>query len=189
MYTALGLTSLDQVISNWKLRWARHVRHMAGLVEAPSQVPHAVGRRTSLQRTASTLLQARPHARAPADRLQPPQGGRAAWRLAELGSAAKDREKWRKQPSSQLGYRWRQWKRNPSPNKRRRNGLSLSNGLCQTIWQYPEPSRRPVQMPPPGRTDCGPAEIFGKSVTNPVVEWRWSGSCAQSESAYAERCG
>jgi hypothetical protein len=28
MYTALGLTSLDQVISNWKLRWAGHVRRM-----------------------------------------------------------------------------------------------------------------------------------------------------------------
>jgi hypothetical protein len=26
MYTALGLTSLDQVISNRKLRWAGHVR-------------------------------------------------------------------------------------------------------------------------------------------------------------------
>jgi hypothetical protein len=28
MYTALGLTSLDQVISNRKLRWAGHVRSM-----------------------------------------------------------------------------------------------------------------------------------------------------------------
>jgi hypothetical protein len=28
MYTALGLTSLDLVISNRKLRWAGHVRRM-----------------------------------------------------------------------------------------------------------------------------------------------------------------
>jgi hypothetical protein len=28
MYTALGLTSLDQVISNRKLRWAGHVRRI-----------------------------------------------------------------------------------------------------------------------------------------------------------------
>jgi hypothetical protein len=26
----------------------------------------------------------------------------------------------------------------------------------QAIWQNPELSRHPVQMPPPGRTDCGP---------------------------------
>jgi hypothetical protein len=32
--------------------------------------------------------------------------------------------------SSQLGYRRRLWKRNPSPNKRGRNGLSLSM-LCE----------------------------------------------------------
>jgi hypothetical protein len=31
--------------------------------------------------------------------------------------------------SSQLGYRWRPWKRTPSPNKRGRNGLSPSTGL------------------------------------------------------------
>jgi hypothetical protein len=64
------------------------------------------------------------------------------------------------------------WKRNPSPNKRGRNGLSLSTGFCQATWRYPELSlstgfcqatwpypelsRRPVQMPPPGRNDCGP---------------------------------
>jgi hypothetical protein len=28
MYTAIGLTSLDLVICNWKLRWAGHVRRM-----------------------------------------------------------------------------------------------------------------------------------------------------------------
>jgi hypothetical protein len=37
------------------------------------------------------------------------------------------------------------WKRNPSPNKRGQNGLSLSML-----------SRRPIQLPPPGRNDCGP---------------------------------
>jgi hypothetical protein len=63
------------------LGWARETH---GLVEAPSQAPHVVGRRTSLQKT-STLLRARPHTRAPADRLQHRQGGRAAQRLAELG--------------------------------------------------------------------------------------------------------
>jgi hypothetical protein len=45
MYTAIGLTSLDQVISHRKLRWAGHVsRETHGLVEAPTQViPHVVG--------------------------------------------------------------------------------------------------------------------------------------------------
>jgi hypothetical protein len=78
MYTTLCLTSLDQVISNRKLRWAGHVRSMDW------QVPHDVGQRTSLQRT-GTLLRARPHARALADRLQHRQGCRGARRLAELG--------------------------------------------------------------------------------------------------------
>jgi hypothetical protein len=59
--------------------------------------------------------------------------------------------------SSQLGYRWRLseclWKRNSSPNKRRRNRLSLSTGLYQAAWQHPELSRRPDT--PPGCNDCG----------------------------------
>jgi hypothetical protein len=48
---------------------------------------------------------------------------------------------------SNIGYRWRLslWKRNPSPNKRGRNGLSLS----MLSW-------RPIQLPPPGCNDCGP---------------------------------
>jgi hypothetical protein len=60
------------------------------------------------------------------------------------GAAAQDREKWRKLAAR---YCWRLslWKRNPSPNKRGRNGLSLSML-----------SRRPIQLPPPGRNDCGP---------------------------------
>jgi hypothetical protein len=37
------------------------------------------------------------------------------------------------------------WKRNPSPNKRGWNGLSLS----MLSW-------RPIQLPPAGRNDCGP---------------------------------
>jgi hypothetical protein len=56
------------------------------------------------------------------------QGGRTARRLAELGGLPLKTE--RNGASSQLGYRWRLslwlWKRNPSPNKRGRNGLSLS---------------------------------------------------------------
>jgi hypothetical protein len=51
---------------------------------------------TSLLERTGTLLRARPHARAPADRLQHRQGGRAARRLADLGAAAQNREKWRK---------------------------------------------------------------------------------------------
>jgi hypothetical protein len=46
--------------------------------------------------------------------------------------------------SSQLGYCRRLCKRNPSPNKRGRNGLSLSML-----------SRRLVQLPPSGCIDCG----------------------------------
>jgi hypothetical protein len=62
---------------------------------------------------------------------------------------------------SQLGYRWRPWKQNPSIDRGNetethlrtsvddvRNGLSLRTGVCQAAWQYPELSRRPVQMPP-----------------------------------------
>jgi hypothetical protein len=62
--------------------------------------------------------------------------------------------------SARLGYRSRLWIQNPSPNKRRRNGLSLSTGLCQATWQCntgcPELSWSPVQVPtmtpPPGHT-------------------------------------
>jgi hypothetical protein len=47
MYTALGLTSLDLVISNRKLRWAGHVIRMdwsrLPCVKSESQVPHVVG--------------------------------------------------------------------------------------------------------------------------------------------------
>jgi hypothetical protein len=50
------------------------------------------------------LLRARPHARAPADRLQPRQGGRVARSLAELGKLPHKTE--RNGASSQLGYRW-----------------------------------------------------------------------------------
>jgi hypothetical protein len=66
-----------------------------------------------------------------------------------------DREKWRKLaarslPPALVPVTCGQWKQNPSPNKRGRNGLSLSML-----------SRRPIagsaiQLPPPGRNDCGP---------------------------------
>jgi hypothetical protein len=136
MYTALALTSVDQVIFNRKLRWAGHVRRM----DWSSQVPHVVGRRTSLQRT-GTLLRARSHARAPADRLQHRQGdraARAARRLAELGACRSRQRGMAQARSSATGrIRWRLWKRNPCPNNRRRNGLSLSTGLSALPCNLP----------------------------------------------------
>jgi hypothetical protein len=85
------------------LGWARETH---GLVKAPSQVPHVVGRRsTSLQRT-GILLRALPHARAPADRLQNRQGGRAARRLAELGGrSSRQREMAQARGSATAGAR------------------------------------------------------------------------------------
>jgi hypothetical protein len=46
-------------------------------------------------------------------------------------------------------------KRNPSPNKRRRERTQSEHWALPGNWQYPELSRRPV-LPPSGRTDCGP---------------------------------
>jgi hypothetical protein len=69
MYTGLCLTSLDQVISNRKLHWARHVRRMDWSRLPRKFLMSCMSRRTSLQRT-GTLLRARPHTRAPADQLQ-----------------------------------------------------------------------------------------------------------------------
>jgi hypothetical protein len=141
--------------------------------EAPSQVPHVMGCRTSLQRT-GTLPRARRRARAPANRLQPRQGGRAARRLAELmgcRSRQTERETWRKRTARLCGYRvrWCLWKveTNPSLNKRRQNGLGLSTGPCQATWQHPpEFSWSPVQKPSPGRNDCGPGDRRGTNCSS-----------------------
>jgi hypothetical protein len=86
MYTALGLTSLDHghLQSEAALRWARETH---GLVEAGSLASSSLTSRvdgTSQQQRTDTLLRARPHARAPAHRLRPRSGARAAQRLAEL---------------------------------------------------------------------------------------------------------
>jgi hypothetical protein len=94
--------------------------------------------------------------RPPADRLQPRQGGRAARRLAELGGCrSRQREIARARSSVTAGARGNETHLRTSESGGR-NGLSLSIGLCQATWQYPELSRRPVQVPPPDRTDCGP---------------------------------
>jgi hypothetical protein len=95
--TALGLTSLDQVI------WAGHVRRMdwsrlpRKFLTSRVDAPRCRGVRMG------TLLRARSHARAPGDRLQHRQTGRpcsSASRRAGLlgpwGAAAQDREEWRK---------------------------------------------------------------------------------------------
>jgi hypothetical protein len=81
MYTALGLTSLDLVISNRKLPWAGHVRRMDW-----SRLPRKF--LTSWVDAPRCRGRARPHARAPADLLQHRQGGRAARRLSELGGCS-----------------------------------------------------------------------------------------------------
>jgi hypothetical protein len=122
MYTALCLTSLDLFISHRKLRWAGHVRRMDW-----SRLPRKfLTSWADAPRTGTLLnLRARPHARAPADRLQHRQGGRAARRLAELGAAAQDREKWRKLaarlPLAPVPVGTKPISHLPSPNKRGRN--------------------------------------------------------------------
>jgi hypothetical protein len=67
-------------------------------------------------------------------------------RLAELGGC---RSRWRvmaqARSSATAGACPCGNETNPSPNKRGRNGLSLSML-----------SRRPIQLPPLGRNDCGP---------------------------------
>jgi hypothetical protein len=61
-------------------------------------------------------------------------------RVAQLGA----------RPRLVLHWRLSLWKRNPSPNKRGRNGLSLSML-----------SRRPIQLPLLGRNDCAPGSRRG----------------------------
>jgi hypothetical protein len=135
-----SLSPPSPFFSNLKLRWAGHVRRM-DWSRVPRKFPHIMGRRTSLQRT-GTLLRARPHARAPADQIQHRQGGRAARRVAELGGCrSRQREMAQARCSATAGAC-------PCGNethKRGRNGLSLRML-----------SRRPIQLPSPGRNDCSP---------------------------------
>jgi hypothetical protein len=142
MCTALGLTSLNQVISNRKLRWAGHVRRMdwlrlprkfltsTHLAAEDGHSPPGTTSRASSSWSAST-----------------PTGRPCSSASRRAGGPQLKTE--RNGASSQLGYRWRLWKRfNPSPNKRRRNGRSLSTELCQEsqeTWQYPE--RQPAPGP------------------------------------------
>jgi hypothetical protein len=154
MCTALGLTSLDLVISNRKLGWAGHVRRMdwsrlprkfltswveTHLAAEDGHAPTGTTSRATSSRSASTST------------------GRPC-SLASRRAGGLPLKTERNGVSSQLGYRWRRWKRNPSPNKRGRNGLSLSTGLCQatSTGQYPELNRRLVRMPLSGRNEsCG----------------------------------
>jgi hypothetical protein len=99
---------------------------------------------------------ARPYARAPAGRLQHRQGGRAARHLAALGGCrSRQRDLAQARSSATAGACPCLWKRNPSPNKRRRNGLSLSTGLCQATRSSAGARPRCHQVPT-GRNDCGP---------------------------------
>jgi hypothetical protein len=142
MDTALGLTSLDLVVSNRKLRWAGHVRRMdwsrlprkflKSWVDAP---------RCRQQRT-GTLLRARPHARAPADRLQHRQGGRAARRLAELGGCRSRPREMAQARSSAAAGACRGGGNEPSLRTSTDGTDSQSLSLSMTSW-------RPIQLPPP----------------------------------------
>jgi hypothetical protein len=94
MYTALGLTSLDLVISNRKLRWAGHVRRMdwsrlpRKFLTSWVDAPRCRGRAHSYGHDLTRELQ-----------LIGFNTARAAVQLGvslSWGAAAQDREKWRK---------------------------------------------------------------------------------------------
>jgi hypothetical protein len=95
MYTALCLTSLDQGISNRKLRWAGHVRRMAYWQRLPRKfltswvdAPRCRGRANSHGHDLTRELQ-----------LIGFNTYRAAVQLGDSlswGAAAQDRENWRK---------------------------------------------------------------------------------------------
>jgi hypothetical protein len=96
---------------------------MHGLLEAPSQVPHVLSRRTLLQRRTQSYR----HDLTRELQLIGFNTDRAAVQLRvslSLGAAAQDREKWHKLaarlPLVPVTVE------NPSLNKRGRNGLSLS---------------------------------------------------------------
>jgi hypothetical protein len=140
MYTALGLTSLDLVISNRKLRWAGHVRRMdcsrllRKFLTSWVDAPRRRGRAHSCGHDLTRELQ-----------LIGFNTGRAAVQLGVLlswGAAAQDREKWRK-----LAARLPLAPVEAKPISEQRGGNGLSLSLL---------SRRPFQLPPPGRNDCGP---------------------------------
>jgi hypothetical protein len=141
-YTALGLTNLHLVISNRKLRWVGHVKRMdwsrlpRKFLTSWVDAPRCKGRAHSYGHDLTRELQ-----------LIGFNTYRAAEQLGVSLSWGLPLKTERNGAGSQLGYRWRLslWKRNPSPNKRGRNRLSLSML-----------SRPPIQLPPPGRNDCGP---------------------------------
>jgi hypothetical protein len=103
MYTALGLTSLDLVISNRKLRWAGHVRRMDWWSRLPRKfftssvdAPRCRGRAHSYEHDLTRELQLIGFN---TDRAAVQLGVSLSWGLplkAEENGA-----------SSHLGYRWR----------------------------------------------------------------------------------
>jgi hypothetical protein len=94
MYTVLGLTSLDQVISNWKLRWAGHVRRMdwsrlpRKFLTSWVDAPRCGGRAHFYGHDLTRELQLIGFN---TDRAAVQRGVSPSW-----GGAAQDREKWRK---------------------------------------------------------------------------------------------
>jgi hypothetical protein len=94
MYTALGLTSLDQVISNRKLRWVGHVRRMdwsrlpRKFLTSWVDAPRCRGRAHSYRHDLTRELQLIGFH---TDRAAVQRGVSPSW-----GAAAQDREKWRK---------------------------------------------------------------------------------------------
>jgi hypothetical protein len=94
MYTALGLTSLDLVISNRKLRWAGHVRRMdwsrlpRKFLTSWVDAPRCRGRAHSYGHDLTRELQLIGFN---TDRAAVQLGVSLSW-----GAAAQDREKWRK---------------------------------------------------------------------------------------------
>jgi hypothetical protein len=178
MYTALplGLTSLDQVISNRKLRWAGHVRRMdwsrlprkflTSWVDAPrcKGRAHAYGHTpTGTTSRASSSWQLIGFN---LDRAAVQLGVSPSW-----GPAAQDREKWRKfaarlPRAPAAGAQARRTAGGPPPvetkpivnleSEQAQTGRTQSEpsertGLRQVTWHYPELSRRPVQMLPLAR--------------------------------------
>jgi hypothetical protein len=125
MYIGLGLTSLDQVISNRKLRWAGHVRMdwsklprkiLTSWVDAPRCRRRAHSYGHDLTRELQLIG-------FNTDRAAVQRGVSPSW-----GAAAQDKEKWRK-PAARLPLA--PVETNPSPNKRGRNPLHGRTLLLQ----------------------------------------------------------
>jgi hypothetical protein len=140
MYTALGLTSLDQVISSRKLRRAGHVRLidwsrlLRKFLTSWVDAPHCRGRAHSYLHDLTRELQLIGFN---TDRAAVQRGVSPSW-----GAAGPQLKTKRNDASSQLGYRWRLslWKRTKPTSEQVRTERTRSEhaqsapGPADTTW-------------------------------------------------------